>query len=64
MASIRPYRTPNGQRRYEVRYRDGDGRQRSRAFTAHKDAQAFKLDVDRPDRHPDHASPRRATRST
>ncbi|MGH3048839.1 MAG: tyrosine-type recombinase/integrase [Gaiellaceae bacterium] len=47
MASIRPYRTPSGQRRYEVRYRDGDGRQRSHAFTAHKDAQAFKLDVER-----------------
>jgi integrase len=47
VASIRPYRTPSGQRRYEVRYRDGDGRQRSRAFTAHKDAQAFKLDVER-----------------
>jgi integrase len=47
MASIRPYRTPSGQRRYEVRYRDGDGRQRSRAFTAHKDAQTFKLDVER-----------------
>ena len=47
MASIRSYRTPNGQRRYEVRYRDGDGRQRSRAFSAHKDAEAFKLDVER-----------------
>jgi len=47
MASIRPYRTPSGQRRYEVRYRDGDERQRSRAFTARKDAQAFRLDVER-----------------
>lgn len=47
MASIRSYRTVSGQRRYEVRYRDGDGRQRSRAFTAHKDAQAFKVDVER-----------------
>ncbi len=47
MASIRPYRTAGGQRRHEVRFRDGDGRQRSRAFTAHKDAQAFKLDVER-----------------
>jgi integrase len=43
MASIRSYRTSKGERRYEVRYRDGDGRQRSHAFTAHKDAQAFKL---------------------
>lgn len=66
IASIRPYRTPSGQRRYEVRYRDGDGRQRSRAFTAHKDAQAFRLDVERrrqagilyqaaPERFGDHA---------
>jgi integrase len=47
MASIRSYRTPNGQRRYEVRFRDGDGRQRSRAFTARKDAEAFKVDVER-----------------
>jgi integrase len=47
MASIRSYRTASGQRRYEVRYRDGDGRQRSRAFSAHKDAQAFKVDVER-----------------
>ena len=29
MASIHPYRTAKGERRYEVRYRDGDGRQRS-----------------------------------
>ena len=47
VASIRPYRTANGQRRYKVRYRDGDGRQRSSAFSAHKDAQAFKVDVER-----------------
>jgi hypothetical protein len=47
MASIRNYRTPNGQRRYEVGFRDGDGRQRSRAFTARKDAEAFKVDVER-----------------
>ena len=47
MASIRSYRTASGQRRYEVRYRDGDGRQRSRAFSAHKDAQAFKVDIER-----------------
>ncbi len=47
MASIRPYRTPKGERRYEVRYRDGDEHQRSRTFTAHKDARAFKADVER-----------------
>ena len=47
MASIRPYRTAKGDRRYEVRYRSSDGGQRSRSFSAHKDAQAFKLDVER-----------------
>ncbi len=47
MASIHPYKTKKGERRYEVRYRDGDGRQRSRAFTAHKDAHTFKLKVER-----------------
>ena len=39
--------TANGERRYEVRYRDRHGRQRSRAFSVRKDAQAFKLDVER-----------------
>ena len=47
MASIRSYGTANGERRYEVRYRDATAAQRSRAFSAHKDAQAFKLDVER-----------------
>ncbi len=47
MASIRPYRTAKGERRYDVRYRDADGRDRSRTFSVHKDAQAFKLDVER-----------------
>ena len=47
MTWIRPYRTENGDRRYDVRYRDVDGRERSRTFSVHKDAQAFKLDVDR-----------------
>src|SRR6266545_6689483 len=47
MASINSYRTAKGERRYEVRYRDSAGRNRSRAFSVHKDAQAFKLDVDR-----------------
>jgi len=36
-----------GERRYDVRYRDQQGRQRSRAFSVRKDAQAFKLDVER-----------------
>jgi integrase len=47
MASIRNYRTSKGERRYEVRFRDRQGRERSKAFSARKDAQAFKLDVER-----------------
>ena len=47
MASIRSHRTRSGQRRYEVRYRDVHGRQRSRTFSVHKDAQVFRLDVER-----------------
>jgi integrase len=47
MASIRSYRTSKGERRYEVRYRDAQGRERSKAFSARKDAQTFKLDVER-----------------
>jgi integrase len=47
MASIQLYRTSRGERRYEVRYRDQDGRQRSRRFSAQRDAQAFKLDTER-----------------
>jgi hypothetical protein len=47
MASIHPYRTAKGERRYQVRYRDGDGKQRSHAFSTHRDAQTFKLTLDR-----------------
>jgi integrase len=47
MASIRSYRTAKGERRYEVRYRNASGRDRSRAFSTHKDARAFKLDIER-----------------
>ncbi len=47
MASIHPYRTAKGERRYDVRYRDGQGSQRSKSFSARKDAQAFKLEVER-----------------
>jgi hypothetical protein len=36
MASIHSYQTKKGERRYDVRYRDGEGRQRSRAFSTHK----------------------------
>src|SRR5712691_10554621 len=44
--SIQSYRTSKGERRYDVRYRDAQGRQRSRVFSVHKDAQAFKLDAE------------------
>jgi integrase len=47
MASIHAYQTAKGERRYDVRYRDQQGRQRSRVFSVRKDAQAFKLDVER-----------------
>ena len=47
MASIRAYETARGERRYEVRFRDGGHRERSRVFSVHKDARAFKLDVER-----------------
>jgi integrase len=47
MASIHPYRTAKGERRYDVRYRDGQGGQHSKSFSARKDAQAFKLEVER-----------------
>jgi hypothetical protein len=47
MASIHPYQTKKGERRYGVRYRDRDGKQRSRAFSSHRDAHAFKLELER-----------------
>ncbi len=47
MASIRAYQTGRGERRYEVRYRDQGSRQRSRVFSVHRDARAFKLDTER-----------------
>lgn len=47
MASIQSRRTATGERRYDVRYRDQHGRQRSRSFCARKEANAFKLDVER-----------------
>ena len=47
MASIHPYQTAKGERRYDVRYRDQQGRQYSKVFSVRKDAQAFKLDVER-----------------
>ena len=47
MASIHAHHTASGQRRYEVRYRDAGGHNRARTFSVHKDAQAFKVDVER-----------------
>lgn len=47
MAWIRACRTSKDERRYEVRYRDQSGRERSQTFRVRKDAQAFKLDVER-----------------
>lgn len=47
VASIRAYETAKGERRYEVRFRDGGHRERSRVFSVHKDARAFKLDFER-----------------
>src|SRR3954468_20356954 len=47
MASIRTYHTANGTRRYAVRYRDLAGHHRSRVFSVHKDALAFKVDIER-----------------
>lgn len=47
MASVRAYRTRCGERRYEVRFRDSEGKSRSRSFSVAKDARAFKLDVER-----------------
>jgi integrase len=47
VASIRAYETAKGERRYEVRYRENGARDRSRVFWVHRDARAFKLDVER-----------------
>lgn len=47
MASIHSYRTVKGERCYTVRYRDCDGKQRSRAFSTLKDAHAFRVEIER-----------------
>ena len=47
MASIHVHQTAKGERRYDVRYRDQQGKQRSRFFSVRKDAQAFRLEVER-----------------
>ena len=47
MASVNRYRTLKGELRYELRWRDGAGRQRSRAFSRRKDAERFRVEQDR-----------------
>lgn len=47
MASIHRYRTQAGECRYDVRWRDGAGKQRSRAFSRRKDAERFRVEQDR-----------------
>ena len=47
VASIRAHATAKGERRYEVRFRDHAARERSRVFSVHRDARAFRLDVER-----------------
>ncbi len=47
MASIHRYRTGKGELRYDVRWRDGAGKQRSRAFSRRKDAERFRVEQDR-----------------
>lgn len=46
MASIRRYRT-RSETRYEVRWRDRGGVQRSRAFVLRRDAERFKTEIER-----------------
>jgi integrase len=47
MASVHRYRTRKGELRYDVRWRDGAGKQRSRAFSRRKDAERFRVEQDR-----------------
>jgi integrase len=47
VASIRIYATANRQKRWEVRWRDGTGRDRSKAFAREGDAKRFKVDIER-----------------
>ena len=47
MASIHRYRTRSGELRYDVRWRDGAGTQRSRRFSRRKDAERFRVEQDR-----------------
>ncbi len=47
MASVHRYRTRKGELRYDVRWRDGAGKQRSRTFVRSKDAERFRVERDR-----------------
>jgi integrase len=47
MASVHRYGTRKGELRYDVRWRDGSGKQRSRAFSRRKDAERFRVEQDR-----------------
>jgi integrase len=47
VASIRRYRTRRGESRYEVRWREAAGLERSRAFLLRKDAERFRTEVER-----------------
>jgi hypothetical protein len=47
VASIHRYRTGSGAVRYEVRWRDGVGKQHSKAFRLRKDAERFRVECDR-----------------
>ena len=46
LASIRPYRTTTGEKRFEVRWRDARGKSRSKAFTRAASARRFKVDLE------------------
>lgn len=47
MASIRTYSTARRQKRWEVRWRDAGGRDRSKAFGREGDAKRFRVEVER-----------------
>src|SRR6188472_1610241 len=47
MASIHRYTTSKGEVRHAVHWRDGAGKQRSKAFSRRKDAERFRVEQDR-----------------
>ncbi len=47
MASIRRYQTARGDRRWEVRWRDARGRDRSKTFNREGDAKRLRVDIER-----------------